>query len=328
MAEQRFITTLRDRLVKEKGVSEITAKNNVNHLRMVAQGGFKNMMFLADKARIEERLATYAPNSRKAILGTIVSVLRLFKSPIYKGLLKHYQALFTAAREAATGDAGPKEVSEKEASSWIDWPEVVARHEQLARDVKPFENQKEWTPAQHEQYLGYAALSLYVLRPPARNSNYQKMTAMKDSAAALERTDGNYYLPKTRQFVFNDYKTAKVYGKQVVPVPVRLAKILDTLLRHSKAGLATRRWKEIPVLTYADGSTLDAQYAMTRLLNSVFGKRIGSNMLRHSYVSHKYGGVAGEMAADAADMNHSVSTQINEYIRVPGAHADVITHAE
>jgi hypothetical protein len=31
------------------------------------------------------------------------------------------------------------------------------------------------------------------------------------------------------------------------------------------------------------------------------------------------------MAADAADMNHSVSTQINEYIRVP---ADTITHAE
>ena len=322
----RFMETLTQRLITEKGIKLVSAKNSVNHLRMLAGSPFASLMFLADKASVETRLETYAESSRKTLLGSIVGVLRVYKSPIYRGLLKYYNAKFVEMRKAAEVADGPiKEMSEKEKSNWMPWPEVLARHEVLATGVRPFERKKEWNIEEYHHYLEYAALSLYVLRPPARNGNYQRMIATKDHKLAMEAKEGNYYCVKTRQFVFNDYKTHKTYGQQIVSVPPALVKILDTLLRHSKEARETRgRWKTIPLLTTADGEELVAINAMTRLLNTALGKRCGSNMLRHSYVTYKYGSVAAEMAADADQMGHSISTQIGEYIR--SNPDDVIVH--
>jgi integrase len=53
---------------------------------------------------------------------------------------------------------------------------------------------------------------------------------------------------------------------------------------------------------------------ITRILNKLFGKNIGSSMLRHSYLSKKYGKVLEEMAEDADLMAHDDSTQ-KTYIR-------------
>ena len=321
-----FMDKLTERLVDQKQIKPITAKNSVNHLRMLAGGPFASLMFLADKAAVETRLASYSESSRRTLLGSVVGVLRVYKSPVYRGLLKYYNAKFTELRKAAAEGAEPiKTMTEKEKSNWMSWPEILARHAELADDVRPFQKLKDWEPKQHQRYLEYAALSLYVLRPPARNSNYQHMIAVKDDKIATEATEGNYYCVKSRKFIFNDYKTHKKYGQQVADVPVELAKILDTLLRHSKEARVSRgRWKSTPLLATYDGEGLDALNAMTRLLNSALGKRCGCNMLRHSYITHKYGAVANEMAEDAAEMGHSISTQIGEYIRKEPE--DVIVH--
>ena len=44
------------------------------------------------------------------------------------------------------------------------------------------------------------------------------------------------------------------------------------------------------------------------------GKTLGSSILRHSYLSHKYHSVAQEKQKDAALMMHSVETQ-GDYIK-------------
>jgi hypothetical protein len=49
------------------------------------------------------------------------------------------------------------------------------------------------------------------------------------------------------------------------------------------------------------------------MLNKVFGKKVGSSMLRHIYLSGKYGNELEEMKKDAEAMGHSVSQQ-KEYI--------------
>jgi hypothetical protein len=46
----------------------------------------------------------------------------------------------------------------------------------------------------------------------------------------------------------------------------------------------------------------------------VFGKKIGSSMLRHIYISDKYKDVMEEQQKDAANMGHSVELQ-REYFK-------------
>lgn len=55
--------------------------------------------------------------------------------------------------------------------------------------------------------------------------------------------------------------------------------------------------------------------SITRILNKVFGKKVGSSMLRHIYLSSKYGNVSKEMKEDAKIMGHSTEVQKNTYIK-------------
>jgi hypothetical protein len=66
-------------------------------------------------------------------------------------------------------------------------------------------------------------------------------------------------------------------------------------------------------LVNADGSALASVNSITRILNKVFGKHIGSSMLRHIYITHKYGDTKKEMEKDAAAMGHTVAEQQGVY---------------
>jgi hypothetical protein len=70
----------------------------------------------------------------------------------------------------------------------------------------------------------------------------------------------------------------------------------------------------VKFLVSQSGEPLTAVNAITRLLNKVFGKKIGSSMLRHIYISDKYKDVMEEQQKDAANMGHSVELQ-REYFK-------------
>jgi hypothetical protein len=72
--------------------------------------------------------------------------------------------------------------------------------------------------------------------------------------------------------------------------------------------------KEFKLLVKADGSPLNTVNSITRILNKIFGKKIGSSMLRHIYLSSKYGDTIKEMEKDGVAMAHSSSVQ-REYIK-------------
>ena len=96
-------------------------------------------------------------------------------------------------------------------------------------------------------------------------------------------------------------------------------------LRHNPNFRTARgRTADFRFLVKPDGTPLTAVNAITRLLNKLFGKRVGSSMLRHSYLSQKYGTVLEEMKQDAQMMAHSDGVQ-RTYIR-KGDNDDVISH--
>ena len=54
---------------------------------------------------------------------------------------------------------------------------------------------------------------------------------------------------------------------------------------------------------------------MTRILNKIFGKSVGSSLLRNMYLSNKYSNIIENLKKDTTDMGTSVDTALNNYIK-------------
>jgi hypothetical protein len=54
---------------------------------------------------------------------------------------------------------------------------------------------------------------------------------------------------------------------------------------------------------------------MTRILNKIFGKSVGSSMLRNHYLSNKYSNIIENLKKDTTDMGLSVDIALSTYIQ-------------
>ena len=135
----------------------------------------------------------------------------------------------------------------------------------------------------------------------------------------------NYLDLSKKDFVFNSYKTSSKYGTQRIAITDDLWKVLSKYFKHHKL-VGIRKLNKQFVLNSNDdndmflisrnGSALDKVNSITRILNKVFDKAIGSSMLRHIYLTGKYGEVLENQTKDASDMAHSEAMQ-KDYIKKP-----------
>ena len=100
--------------------------------------------------------------------------------------------------------------------------------------------------------------------------------------------------------VFNSYKTAKTYGKQELPCPLALKTILT-------------KWSKINPTDYLLFDTNLNPLTSVKLnqrLNKLFGKHTGTNALRHTYLTEKFGDTIkkkDELSDVMNDMGSSLS---------------------
>jgi hypothetical protein len=81
----------------------------------------------------------------------------------------------------------------------------------------------------------------------------------------------------------------------------------------------------VPFLVDYEGNPFESVNSITRMLNKVFGKRIGASMLRSIYLTDKYSNQMNELNDDATAMGTSSSTIQNQYIKMeetPSASSD------
>ena len=106
----------------------------------------------------------------------------------------------------------------------------------------------------------------------------------------------------------NEYKTSKKYGEKKIEISEDLLKPLRKWLRHNDSDY---------LLVNTKGEPLNSN-GITKVLNRIGlrfrGKPFGSSILRHSYLSHKYGGVSEDKEQDAEMMGHSVAQQ-EDYVK-------------
>ena len=154
-------------------------------------------------------------------------------------------------------------------------------------------------------------LCLYTRFSPRRNQDYQFMKVVKTPAQAEKLgKEFNYFVLDTKQFIFNKYKTANSHGEQVFDVPQDL---VDAIMLYLKAHPLKPTLKSpFQFLVLNDGTPLPSVNSITRILNKIFGRNVGTTMLRHIYLSNKYD--VSEMNEDAEKMGHTSGMQ-HEYMK-------------
>jgi len=304
-ADSDYMMSLHKEFQQKREVSDATASQYIRTLYSLNNNRpFTNLAWLKQKDAVAQRLSEFAESTQKTALSVIVSALSLVKDkPTYKRIYAHYySAMMDKSKESKQKDTSVK--SEKQDKNWLSWEVVEAHGKRLEEEVKQLPV-ADLSVGQWETVLSYIVLALYTHFDPRRNQDYQFMYVVKSPRQATNE-DRNYYVTETKQFIFNKYKTAKSHGQQVFDVPAPLVSALSLYLtRHPvlRSKKVTAKHPAFPLLCHLDGSPLTAVNSITRVLNRIFGKRVGSTMLRHIYLSSKYD--VAEMNETAEKMGHT-----------------------
>jgi hypothetical protein len=290
-----------------KGLSQSSINLYLRNLKKLNGGNdFSSLTFLKDVNATLEKINDLKDNTKRQYLISIVSSLNSFGDK-YKTLAnKYYKVMIeTAKKISATPTIEP---SEAQKENWMDWKDVLEVYGNLKSGINL--TKKKITEAEYNKLLEHLILSLFVLTPPRRNLDYLKMDIAFKNTADKER---NYFDPKTNKFIFNVYKTDNKYGEQVIDVPQELLEALVEFMRYHPL-VKKKNPENVPLLVNYSGVPFKAQNAITRILNKIFKKNISSSMLRHIYLSSKYGPELKEREKDASLMAHSVQ-QATGYIK-------------
>lgn len=303
--------------LKEKGLADSSIALYVRALQKLNNNKpLTNFTFLTKMEPIMGQINRYKPNTQRSVLISIVSVLNSVKGlpkTVSKVTNKYYEVLKAIKRKADEETAqNVKTTVQKE--NWITWPEV---QEKLHGLVKNSLEDGGKSVSSMNKLLDALVLGLYVLMKPRRNKDYIDMVVVPTERPGLG--DVNLLVLDKKEFVFKNYKTATTYGEQRLPIPDDLMAIIERYLLAR--GLTPAVFKRAhqsklvppPFLVQANGKAFNNN-GITRILNRVFGGRIGSSMLRHIYLSGKYGDILEEQKKDAEEMAHSVNMQ-KDYIK-------------
>jgi len=241
--------------------------------------------FLKNTDAVMEKIEKFSMNTKKTYYITIVSYLKDKKVP--KKLIKYYTDKMDELNKTFEERKGEK--TETQEKNWMEWDQVLDHYKKL-------------NPAS----LAHLVLALFVLQPPRRSKDYFLMRIVPEYNETMDK-DFNYLDWKNMRFYFNNYKTKGAYGTQTVEVSPELQEVFHNHFPLKK--------KFTPFfLLQRDGERLPDN-GITRILNTVFGKKISVSMLRNIYLSSKYGEQQKAMETDASAMGTSTDMASNVYTK-------------
>jgi len=325
MSKVSFIESLTQQMKDKKQLSDSSIQAYLRNLKKLNNDEiFKNFNFLKDSDQIQKKLEGYKENTKRNYLISIVSVLSLNDKPTIKKLHDKYYDLMMKKSDQINKDVNPNDLTETQEKNWISWADVKKKYEELEKDVDSFYKQKEISDNQYNTLLAYTILSLYIHQAPRRNKDYQIMELTSKYGPTLLK-NVNYLDLVKKVFIFNNYKTSNKYGTQLIKISDNLWEALLKYFKHHKY-VSFKANNKGPVLnenddnnmflTYRNGKPLDKVNSITRILNKIFNRAIGSSMLRHIFLTDKYGDTLNEAEKDAKEMAHSSGMQ-KDYIKKP-----------
>jgi len=289
---------LKIKLLKTR--APVTVEQYIKRLRVLNDNQpIKNLKFLLESEDVLNKIESLplSFSTKTSYLTAISATLSLF--PKFKKLYKVYQAKMISNANQIKEEYSKNELNDKQKESIVPMSEIIKVREE-------FKEKDGWM-----NLVTYVLISLYTMTPPRRNE-YALMYIVMDAESATDESR-NYYIASTAQFLFHNYKTKKVYGKQLLDVPDELKAVLDNYIEKYIEKFNPLD-DEFPLLVSASGKMLNKTNGITNVLNKAFGKNIGSSALRHIFISDKYGDGLKERKGDSLAMGHSLSTQM-EYCK-------------
>ena len=298
--------------LKDKNITESSLKLYLNNLRRLNGGVFpKSFSFLKNVDKILEDLEKYKPNTRRSYLISIITTLK--HDPKQKKLYnKYYEHLEKYNKQSSSNN----EKSDTQKKNWIEQSEVKEIYDNLTAEIQPLLEKKKLQPSEYEKMLRWVVLSLYTLQKPRRNADYQKCLVVKKLPVKMN-LDYNYLDLDTKKWYFNNYKTKGTYKTQEMPISEEVMKMINSYLNfHPMKKQFKNKNAVIPLLVDYQGEPFTVNNAITRILNKIFGKKIGVSMLRNIFLTDKFGDEMKELKSTAEQMGTSSSTIQNQYVKL------------
>ena len=265
----------------------------------------ENVDFLDDMEIIEEKLNEMKLNTRKTYLIAVCAILRAREDD---DLLDFYEKLLEEANKEYNILKETKILTDTENKNWTTLDKLKEVRNFYEDEVSSLGDKilrKQLFTIQK-----YMVASLYTLIPPIR-CDYVDMSIIKDIDDDDEKN--NFLLIKSesnKYFILNDFKTKSTYGKQKIPIPEDLNKVINFWLKYNNTGFFLINTKYKP---------LDRN-SLSKLIVSTFlptGKHITLNLLRKIWVSSSMDGTSFQKSENLSkQMLHNTLTAYQNYYKV------------
>lgn len=200
--------------------------------------------------------------------------------------------------EKTNGINSKQEMNEKQKEAYVSQEDLHNRFLEMDKQIKAMYKSKDYNFGKIQEYIILALLSgIYI--PPRRSLDY---TAFK--IKNIDKENDNYF--DKNKLYFNKYKTSNKKGQQVVDVPKELVSIL-------------KKWISINPTEYLLFDTNKNPMSSVKLnqkLQRMFGKKVGINTMRHSYMTDKYGALIHAKQSMADDFEKMGSSEMQEKVYI------------
>lgn len=177
-----------------------------------------------------------------------------------------YYKLFLEVRKKLTKSEKSQVLTQKQSEQFVSWSEL----QKMYKDA-------EYMFKQGKMPLDkLVLLALYTLTDPVR-ADYGNMAYITTPKQLREiDKDKNYcYLGPGAKFIFQEYKTAKSYGRRDIKIPAKLSKLLKQHLLEGATAVF-------------HGTENALVIALRRLTKDLTGKVVGVNLFRHARITNLY----------------------------------------
>lgn len=246
-----------------------------------------------DSDKILKYLDDLPPNRRKTILSALV---------VISGKPEYRTEMLQDIKEYSA-DAKEMKKSETQEANWVSKDDIMALYNQHKQDAMLAYKKNNLKMSDLQSIQDFIILCLLggIFIAPRRSLDYTDFKIKK-----IIKSDDNYL--DTNQLVFNKYKTAKFYNEQRVNCPKELLSILKKWIKNNDSDY---------LLFDSNGSKLTS-VKLNQRLNKIFGKKCSVNILRHTYLTDRFGDEierSKKMSSVAEDMGTSSAQVIGTYIK-------------
>lgn len=297
--------------LKEKGLSDSSINKYIRDLILLNDcKDFKNLNFLKNTEKIYKYIDidSYKIQTKRNYYNSINCILSLY-APKFKKLQNIYYNKFVEYNELIRSNNN--KLSDDKQEKYIDYTDILKLYENLKNKIikMDYNNTDKLNKYEYNTLLEYLIFSLYILQEPRRNKDYLEMYIVKDKMKVLNN-DTNYLLLENGIFIFNTYKTSKIYNQQIIDINKELFEVIKLYFKFHPLNNTDNNI--IPLIVSYKGLHLNNNNSINEILSKI-NNNLNSTMIRHSYITYIFKDNNLKSKNISYAMGHSQQMQ-NNYI--------------